>query len=47
MVKDSSYPKRASALQRVFYAPLDQKKLEQMRVRAQQDLMSSNLHHIR
>lgn len=47
MVKESSYPKRASALQRVFYAPLDQKKLEQMRVRAQQDLMSINLHNIR
>ncbi|MFC8303529.1 hypothetical protein ACFUCV_07555 [Specibacter sp. NPDC057265] len=46
-MKKSSYPKRSSTLQRVFNAPLDQQKLEQVRVRAQQDLMAINLHTIR
>lgn len=46
-MKESSYPKRASALQRVFYTPVDQRKLEQLRVRTQQDLMTTNLYNVR
>ncbi len=46
-MKDPSYPGRFSAVKRVFFAPVDQRKFEQLRDRTQQDLMQINWYNIR